>query len=75
MRWLRVGVVILSAMATTGCPSEFGKDGRVGKAVHQDSQEQLLYITRCSEKMLKEVCARGKEDSDDCLRCRQGGVP
>ena len=75
MRWLRVGVVILSAMTTTGCPSEFGKDGRVAKAVHKDSQEQLLYITRCSEKMLKEVCASGKEDSDDCRRCRQGGAP
>jgi hypothetical protein len=74
MRWLRVGVVILSAMATTGCPSEFGKDGRVGKAVHQDTQEHLLYITKCEKKWYKEVCAPGKEDSDDCRKCKRGGV-
>lgn len=32
MRWIHVAVAILSVIATTGCPSEFGKDGRVAKA-------------------------------------------
>jgi hypothetical protein len=45
----------------------------VNKAVHQDSQEHLLYITRCEEKWYREVCAPGKEDSDDCRKCKRGG--
>ena len=71
MRWLHVGVTVLSVMAT-GCPSEFGKDGRVSKAAHKDTQEHLLYITRCEEDWEKVVCAPGKEESADCQRCRRG---
>lgn len=68
MRWLRAGVVVLSVTTTTGCPSEFGKEGRVAKAVHADSQDQLS-ITRCSDVERKRVCGPGKENSDECRRC------
>lgn len=73
MRRLQVAVVVLSVLALTGCPSEFGKDGRVNKAVRQDTQEQLLFITGCSKTRFEEVCGPGKWDSDECLKCRQGG--
>jgi hypothetical protein len=74
MRWLQMAVVVLPVMAMTGCPSEFGKDGRVNKAVQQDAQDQLLFITGCAEKRYKEVCAPGKWDSAECQKCRLGGV-
>jgi hypothetical protein len=74
MRWLHVGVTVLSVMAMTGCPSEFGKDGRVSKAVQKDTQEHLLYITRCAQTRYEEVCGPGKWDTDECLKCRRAGV-
>jgi hypothetical protein len=69
-----MAVVVVFTMTATGCPSEFGKDGRVDKAVEQDTQEQLLFLTGCSQTRYKEVCAPGKWDSDECVRCRQAGV-
>ena len=74
MRWRQIAAISLSIMAMTGCPSEFGKDGRVNKAVRQDTQDQLLFITGCSRTRFEEVCGPGKWDSDECLRCRQAGV-
>jgi hypothetical protein len=74
MRWLQVGLTVLAVTAMSGCPSEFGKDGRVNKAVQQDSQEHLLYITKCAKAWEDSVCAPGKEDSDECLKCRRRGV-
>ncbi|MBN1203737.1 MAG: hypothetical protein JXB05_02290 [Myxococcaceae bacterium] len=67
MRWLRVGVVVLAVMATTGCPSEFGKDGRIAKAVHKDSTE--LVIKRCSKAKIEEVCGNGKQHTPGCKAC------
>jgi hypothetical protein len=72
MRWLLAAVAV-SSMAMTGCPSEFGKDGRVNKAINKDTQN--LVIRRCSNERIEEVCGRGKEDSDECRKCREGGVP
>lgn len=68
MRWLQVGVVVLSVMAMTGCPSEFGKDGRVAKAIHKDTQEQLV-IKRCSEAYKKEVCEGPQRNEQKCREC------
>jgi hypothetical protein len=61
-------MVVLSVMVMTGCPSEFGKDGRIAKAVHQDSMEHLV-ITRCSEERKKEVCEGPQRDAKKCLDC------
>jgi hypothetical protein len=68
MQWLQVAVVVLSVAAMTGCPSEFGKDGRVSTAVHKDVQEQLV-IKRCSDAERERVCGPGKKDSKDCREC------
>lgn len=69
MRWHQVGVIALSVMAMTGCPSEFGKDGRVAKAVHDDSKENLLEIKNCTPKRRQEVCGNGRENSEACREC------
>ena len=70
MRWLHAAVAVLSIMTLTGCPSEFGKDGRISKAVHKDSKERLLEIKRCSEEWKKEVCSNGpNRDDEKCQEC------
>ncbi len=69
MRGLQAGIVLLSVLAMTGCPSEFGKDGRVSKAVHNDSQENLLNLTRCSEARRAEVCEGPNRDPFECQKC------
>lgn len=68
MRWLQAAVGILAVMAMTGCPSEFGKDGRIGKAVHKDAQDQLV-ITGCSDERRNEVCAGPNRDPYECRKC------
>lgn len=67
MRWPQVGVIVLAAMATTGCPSEFGKNGRIAKAVHQDTLEIVRRI--CSDKERWEVCKGPNKDPVECQRC------
>jgi hypothetical protein len=73
MRWLFVAGCILPVLALTGCPSEFGKDGRVAQAVHHDAKEQVIIIRRCKDDERTRVCAPGKENSKECLEC--GGPP
>jgi hypothetical protein len=68
MRRFEVGMGVLVLMVLSGCPSEFGKDGRVAKAVHQDSMEHLV-ITRCSEARKKEVCEGPNRDPRECEKC------
>jgi hypothetical protein len=68
MRWLLAGVGALSFVVMTGCPSEFGKEGRIAKAVHQDVQENLI-ITRCSEDWKKKVCDGPQRNERECLKC------
>ncbi len=64
------GVVVLSVMAMTGCPSEFGKDGRVAKAVHKDSEENLLELKQCSDAWKQEVCGDGPHrNRAECEKC------
>lgn len=67
MGWFRSGVAVLSVMAMTGCPSEFGKDGRVSKAVHKDTMD--LAIKRCSKARIEEVCGKGKQHTPECRDC------
>jgi hypothetical protein len=67
MQWLQVTMSVLALMMTTGCPSEFGREGRVAKAVHNDS----LGIVRknCSDDERRAVCGPGQERSEACLEC------
>ena len=68
MRWLHVTVGIFAALALTGCPSEFGKEGRVAKAAHHDAQDQLG-IVGCSEAYKREVCGGPGYNHEECLKC------
>jgi hypothetical protein len=70
MQRLQVAAGILSVLALTGCPSEFGKEGRIAKAVHKDAQEQFS-IERCSDAYEQEVCDGPNKDSEECRKCRQ----
>jgi hypothetical protein len=54
----------LSLMVMTGCPTEFGKHGRVSRAVRDDSLE--LVRKMCSQKDYDEVCGNGREQSPEC---------
>jgi hypothetical protein len=67
MRLLAV-VGVLSFVVMTGCPSEFGKEGRIAKAVHQDVKENLI-IKRCSDAYRNEVCKGPNKDPDKCREC------
>ncbi len=69
MPTLKAVALVISALVLSGCPSEFGKDGRVAKAVHKDSEQQQLELTQCSDQRKREVCAHGKENSDECRKC------
>jgi hypothetical protein len=67
MRWPQAGVLVLSTLVMTGCPSEFGKDGRVAKAIHKDTVDMVIKV--CSEQRHNEVCGNGKERTQACLDC------
>jgi hypothetical protein len=70
MRRLHVAVGIFSVLALAGCPSEFGKDGRIAKASHQDAQNQLG-IKRCSDAYKDEVCKGPNKDPEACRQCSE----
>lgn len=73
MRWLTAGVSVFACLMLTGCPSEFGKDGRIAKAVGRDAHEQIIIVRKCEDHERKKVCAPGRENSQECLAC--GGPP
>jgi hypothetical protein len=70
---LEAGVLLIFSMVMTGCPSEFGKDGRLNKAAAKDMKENLLIIKRCSDLERQRVCANGQQNSLACREC--GGPP
>ncbi|WP_225410292.1 hypothetical protein [Stigmatella hybrida] len=55
---------LLTVLMMTGCPSEFGKHGRVANAVHQDTLE--LVRKYCSPAELKKFCGGNKKNSQEC---------
>lgn len=68
MRWPTAGLWALSLVTLTGCPEEFGKNGRINKAVHKDVMAMLR--ENCSNEELAKFCPQGAELSDECLeRC------
>ncbi len=68
MQQLPIVLLVLSTLALTGCPSEFGRGGRIDRAVHKDGQEQLG-IKSCSDAYKKEVCEGPQRDDQKCLEC------
>ncbi len=67
MRWPQLAVAVLSVLAMIGCPTEFGKEGRVSKAVGKDSLELVREV--CPEKKYWEVCYGPNKDPDECREC------
>ncbi|XXF77999.1 hypothetical protein P2318_33875 [Myxococcaceae bacterium GXIMD 01537] len=67
MQRLQLGVVAFSAMMVSGCPSEFGKEGRIGKAVSKDTAD--LVISRCSDEEREEACGNGRQHTAACKKC------
>jgi len=68
MRLHHARMLVLSTLVLIGCPSEFGKDGRIAKAVHKDVQENLV-IVRCSEEWKRKVCDGHPRNERECLKC------
>lgn len=66
MRWRDTGAFLVVLGMATGCPSEFGKEGRVAKAVHQDTLE--LVRKHCDDATRKKYCSGGRENTPDCIR-------
>lgn len=62
MRHSHLGLLVV--LMLTGCPSEFGKHGRISKAVHQDVLE--LHRKHCDAETYKEVCGGNKKHSQEC---------
>jgi hypothetical protein len=53
-------------MLMTGCPTEFGKDGRVNDAAHEDTLR--LVRKRCTKAEVDEYCGNGKHNTPKCIR-------
>ncbi len=66
MRWYHTGAGMLALMMMAGCPTEFGKDGRVNKAVRKDSLELVKKV--CPESTFRAWCSDGRENTPECIR-------
>lgn len=67
MRWQSAWTCTLALVTLTGCPEEFGKEGRIQRAIHQDMME--LHQKYCSDEDIRAFCEGGKEQSEECRRC------
>jgi hypothetical protein len=66
MRGRLAGMGMLLFLTVTGCPFEFGKDGRVDKAAHRDSME--IVRKQCSKEERARFCDGGRQHTAECLR-------
>jgi hypothetical protein len=55
---------MLALLVMTGCPSEFGRGGRVDRAVHSDALE--LVRKYCPPEQYEKFCGGAKKDSQEC---------
>ena len=53
-------------MLMTGCPSEFGKEGRIAKAVRKDTLE-LVREYDCDDETRKQYCDGGRHNTSECI--------
>lgn len=67
MRWRTVAVGALALVGLTGCPEDFGKDGTMDRAAHQDVLE-LLRKHECTKEEYELFCSRGREASAECRK-------
>lgn len=66
MHWRTAGLCVLSLVALTACPEEFGKGGRIDQAAHQDALE--LIQRRCSPADARKYCEGDKKQSEECIK-------
>jgi hypothetical protein len=67
MRWRTIRVCAVSLLAMTGCPQEFGKHGRINKAIHKDLMERLQQ--KCSEQDIFDLCSEDMPLEECLKRC------
>lgn len=65
MRWRTICVCAVSLVAMTGCPEEFGKNGRINKAIHKNLMERLQ--KKCMPAQIHELCM-DEETYEECLK-------
>ena len=58
MRWRTCWLGLVSLVAMTGCPEDFGIEGRMDQAIRKDMKARLKQ--QCSERDLREYCAPNK---------------
>lgn len=64
MRWRTAGLCAL-CLVTTGCPEEFGKEGRIQRAAHKDALE--LIQKQCTHAEYRDYCGGGREKTAKCI--------
>ena len=65
MRWSLVATGLFALTMMTGCPSEFGRDGRVNKAIRRDAKE--LIPEDCPKDVFRKFCSDGRENTPECI--------
>jgi hypothetical protein len=65
MRWRTAGLCALSLLTLTGCPEEFGKEGRIQRAAHRDALE--LIQKHCTQAEYERYCEGGRERTAKCI--------
>lgn len=60
------GSLVVVLMLMTGCPTEFGKDGRVNDAVSEDALR--LVRKRCTDDEVTKYCGGGRQNTPECIR-------
>jgi hypothetical protein len=67
MRWRTCWLCVLSLVALTGCPEDFGIDGRMDQAIRKDMRERLEQ--QCTDEELRLYCGRGKPEETCREKC------
>jgi len=67
MRWRTFWLCLLSLVAMTGCPEEYGIGGRIDQAVRKDMLENIP--KPCSQKDLQEYCGPDKSVEECRKQC------
>lgn len=67
MRWRTCWLGVLSLVAMTGCPEEYGIGGRVDQAVRKDMLEGIP--KQCTDDDLEKYCGPGKPVEECQKQC------
>jgi hypothetical protein len=67
MRWRTCCALALFMVTLTGCPEDFGKEGTMDRAAHQDVLDSIP--DRCTPDERERLCAPGKPEAACRERC------